>query len=151
MSAKSVDLANEVVTILNNPPAPFEIAFTAVRRIAPFSRTELQGITNLLVLVFPGAVKASSSGTRRKMQRTRQVIIAVQKPLAGNDDESRQAEVDQLLGLCERIEELLEAVEPEDFSLQELNEEGDREPYNAGAMQAISFFSTAITLTYGDR
>src|SRR5574337_1092062 len=120
MSVTAIDLANAVVARLNVRPsvpradAPlftgFTTEFLAERRTAPFSDVELDEMNDLRVVVFYGPTKSirrGRTGSRDEFQKSYKSIIAVQKKLAGEDADAKQADADTLMKLVQDIENLM--------------------------------------------
>ena len=147
MSSEAITLVDAIVAELNTTTSPFVFSFKAVRRMAPFASVELDELKDLNVLAFVGSSRRERS-TRNKFSRYYKPVIAIQRRLDGLDDSSRTAHADQLTELVEQIEDALEGKDLGGMSFIGFDTEQDREAFNAAAMQAISFFSTAIIPEY---
>lgn len=147
----STDLADALVTLLNEADNGFSIAFEARRGHAPLTVEEIEGLRDLQVLVFTGA-KKKERRTRAGWQTTYRPVIAFQKYLAGESQETVDAEADSLEHLVEEVETLLESDEADlvGLSLASFAQEQDRPQYNPEALGELKVFVTAMELEYVD-
>jgi hypothetical protein len=147
MSSKNVELADAIVEKLNDGTTTFEFAFEAVRREAPYSSKELEDLSEVVVSVFTGSVKAERV-TRRRYSKTYKPAVVIQRYLNGGTEEANQALVAQLHTLAEQIETVLEPEDFADLSIVGFNEEQDRPPYNLEMLMDNNVFHVAIVPEY---
>lgn len=145
--SSSVELADAIVGLLNDPTNDFSFEFTAERRSAPLTTEELSELSNVKVYVFTGTT-AKERLTRAQFQVRYKPIVVVQRPLDGTSQSGEQQSVDQLETLVEEIENVITDEDQGSLHFVGFDEENDRDPYDALALADLKVFARAITPEY---
>ncbi len=150
MSTRVVDLANELVRCLGNPPSPFSLSFTPERVVNPIN--SIEELKTLRVTVLDGTRKTerSTRDPHHPFRYTMKPVVLVQKKLAGNTAEMQRQEADELAGLVQEIERVLESAQVVGFALNGFDEGADSELFNLDVMRTFEVFSRAVQLEYLD-
>lgn len=147
MSAKSIELADAIVALLNNEGNEFALAFKAERAFGPLTEAELEECNEVRVMVFPGA-RRSERATRGSFAKTYQPVIGVQRPLKETTPEANQELAAKLTELVEQIEDVISDEDLAGLSFDTLDGEQYAELYNAETLRDLSFFAAAIAPEY---
>lgn len=145
--AKTVELANGIVAVLNAAAPTMQFNFTATRAVAAMTLAELQELSAIRVSVFTGSVKHVRS-TKKEFDKTYKPVVAIQRKFDGGTQEANlQLDADLEL-LREQIIEALKNTNIAGCAAMEIDEEQDVETCSAEAAQAINVFASSVTLTY---
>ena len=149
MSSKSIELADAIVSQLNQHPEGFILQFEAERKALPLTTQELETLSTLKVMVFTGSQKAERR-TQRGFKKTYKPIVVLQRKLDGATEEVNLGLADQLVELSDQISERLEAEELVNLHFIGFDEGQDRDEYNAELMHAHGVFSVVRTFEYAN-
>jgi hypothetical protein len=145
--SKAVDLANAVVTALND--AGLSIGFEAKRRAVPFMATD-KALQTLQVSVFTNtrsAVLASRAG----FIHTYKPVISLVKKLAAAEDDARLVEVDGLTDLASEIETVIQNYDWQtavQLTFMGFDEEQDRDTYGIEPLRTAGCFALPMLLEF---
>jgi hypothetical protein len=147
--AKTIELADGIVALLNAAAPSMEFQFQASRAVAVSTLLELQELKDLRVSVFTGSVKRVR-GTRKHFDKTYKPVIAIQRKFDGGSPEQNLVLDARLELLEEQIVAALENVPIAGLAMMQCDEEQDKENFSAEAAFAVNVFASSITLTYQD-
>ncbi len=156
MSSKNVELADAIVELLNRPNSteeePYEFSFEATRKALPLTESELEGLKEVVVMVFTGSVKAERRVQRgdAAFKRTYKPIVVIQRRLTEPTEEANLVIADKLMQLSDQLSERLLGKELKDLHFIGFDDGQDRQEYSTEMMRDYGVFSVARTFEYSE-
>lgn len=152
----ATELADAIVSLLNDEQNEFSVEFDARRRAVPIVKPEDSALKTVQVSVFAGvrsADRRARGGTRGGFAHIYKPVVAVQQKLEPSGEQAQLEAADELQLLVEEIETLLKLIDGPMAGLEFIGFDeatAERDAYSAELLRANSIFASIITLEFHD-